>query len=473
MCELEPHASHTCSLSHHNHSHFGKKLQLKAQSFPFKLYTMAGLSIASELENAGSLIEVQVAAGMGEADVKEILARSYEARITELPTLSSEQKAKLTSAINGGPWTTEQRKMLASAVLNNGSRKRNAASMSKRLNQKCHNIENLIPTTYMVKLKDTDKYSEISRLSIIAAAAKTIGIVNPDETTLFRMVSIVAACAPASSFSQREVWDHMSTIQKFIKAGAASKLEYLSNFPPTAELLPEAIQTAAYAGEPAGLPPTLQWAELDTVLGDMKQRGSRSSPSSSSSHRAPLDQVIVVDSEAEPEIELPISVLPYKQWTRMVDVVRKCEDVSKPGHNIAFDLPHVGVCDSDEKMSEHIAFVVNDGLSERGITGFKFGISFTPYKRFTQYNDYRHLKKMVICGVSEEPDRIADLETLAISKFRSDDRCRNIKPGGESSDHGMSPFFLYVVFGSYAQFKRGRDAAREFGPYVGTERLRS
>ena len=73
---------------------------------------MADLSIASELENAGSLIEVQVAAGMGEADVKEILARSYEARITELPTLRSEQKAKLTSAINGGPWTNEQKKML-------------------------------------------------------------------------------------------------------------------------------------------------------------------------------------------------------------------------------------------------------------------------------------------------------------------------------------------------------------------------
>ena len=343
MCELEPHASHTCSLSHHNHSHFGKKLQLKVQSFPFKLYTMAGLSIASELENAGSLIEVQVAAGMGEADVKEILARSYEARITELPTLSSEQKAKLTSAINGGPWTTEQRKMLASAVLNNGSRKRNAASMSKRLNQKCHNIENLIPTTYMVKLKDTDKYSEISRLSIIAAAAKTIGIVNPDETTLFRMVSIVAACAPASSFSQREVWDHMSTIQKFIKAGAASKLEYLSNFPPTAELLPEAIQTAAYAGEPAGLPPTLQWAELDTVLGDMKQRGSRSSSSTSSKSAT---QASVRKTPIEPKPAAPAGT-PTPNPLPSVDVWR----LASNGPQVCSPKPDLPVICDKCKMS--------------------------------------------------------------------------------------------------------------------------
>jgi hypothetical protein len=178
----------------------------------------------------------------------------------------------------------------------------------------------------------------------------------------------------------------------------------------------------------------------------------------------------VEDSETDPE--LPASVLPYKKWNRMMSVALKCEEVSTPRHSIKFDLPEYGVCDDDEKMITHLTIVVNEGLSERGVTDFKFGISFTPHVRFTHYADYQHLKKMVICGVSEQPDRIGYLETLAIRSFRCDHRCRNIKPGGESADHGVSPFFLYAVFGNAAAFQRGRDASRAC-PYVDPMRERS
>ena len=207
---------------------------------------MSELSILSELEKACDLITAQLAAGMDEADVKETLARSYEARIAAYPSLRSEQKAALTVAINEGPWSSEQKRMLATAVLASGTTKKQAARNATRQNQQAHRIENLIPMTTMVKVKDVEKYSETSRQSILAAAVKSLGIVNPDETTLFRLVSILAANKPASNMDQRTMWGQMSTIQKFVKAGVATKLEYIVIYPPTAVLLPAAIQTSCY-----------------------------------------------------------------------------------------------------------------------------------------------------------------------------------------------------------------------------------
>ena len=235
---------------------------------------MSELATLSELEKACDLIDAQLAAGMDEADVKETLSRSYEARIAAYPSLRSEQKAALTVAINEGPWSSEQKRMLATAVLASGTTKKQAARNATRQSQQAHRIENLIPMTTMAKIKDVEKYSETSRKSILAAAVKSIGIVNPDETILLRLVSIIAASNPASNMDQRTVWDQMSTIQKFVKAGGATKLEYIVIYPPTAILLPAAIQTSCYGNET--LPPELDWPELDSILGNFKQRGNRS-----------------------------------------------------------------------------------------------------------------------------------------------------------------------------------------------------
>ena len=94
---------------------------------------MTELGIAGELADARKLIMEQVTAGMGEADVTESLARSYEARIADLPALRSEQRTQLTLAVNGGPWSKEQKKMLAAAVLNNGGRKGKSSSTRSKI----------------------------------------------------------------------------------------------------------------------------------------------------------------------------------------------------------------------------------------------------------------------------------------------------------------------------------------------------
>jgi hypothetical protein len=157
-------------------------------------------------------------------------------------------------------------------VLANGTKASKAAA-SKRANQKAHRIENLISMQVMAKLKDVSKFSMTSRLSILASHAKMLGIENPDNITLFRMVGIVATCDPSSSFDQEKVWDFMNTLQKFVKSGAPAKVEYLVDFPPTAELLPTDIQRNAF--HDGILPPVLEWPELETCLAQFKKRGER------------------------------------------------------------------------------------------------------------------------------------------------------------------------------------------------------
>ena len=128
----------------------------------------------------------------------------------------------------------------------------------------------------------------------------------------------------------------------------------------------------------------------------------------------------------------------------MKHVLSKCCEVSKHGHQITWDFPAYGVCEKDQEALTHKSYIVNEGLSCRGYQtgmGFKIGISYKPYDRFTKYVDYKFLQSMVLTCVSEIPHRIADLEILAISHFRNDHRCKNKKPGGESALKRAVAFF--------------------------------
>ena len=263
-------------------------------------------AIVIELEDAANLIKLQLAAGLGEDDVKETLSRHYEARICGLPSLSSGHKSRLTEAINAGPWLPAQKKILASAVLTGGSQLKKTASVARRPNQKCHNIENLIQMSSMAKLKDTEKYSEMSRVSIISASAKSLGIFNPDETTLFRMVQLLAVTDPKSTYSQRKVWDQMATIQKFCKSGTPAKVEYVINYEPTAELLPDDIKASAYSEELA-LPSPVMWRELDTAVANYKKRGDRSvEPTKMSSAQKQRRREDASEETSQPAPETPL-----------------------------------------------------------------------------------------------------------------------------------------------------------------------
>ena len=100
-------------------------------------------------------------------------------------------------------------------------------------------------------------------------------------------------------------------------------------------------------------------------------------------------------------------------------------------------------------------------MIERGyLKGFKIGATHLPVQRWQRYEaDVNHRwHEMVIVAVTESLDEIKRLEKSVISAFRRYDvrgicvnlvgghhLCLNRQPGGESLNHGLSPFFLYVV----------------------------
>ena len=240
-------------------------------------------SMIAEMKSVTALVEAQCKAGMDENDVKETICRSWISRIQLQTHLRDDHKSALTDAISEGLWDPAQKKLLASTVLASGVKISKSKSVDRRPNQKAHQIENLLPMECMAKLKEVPKYSLASRLSILARSVKALGIENPDNRTLFRLVSIVAYCDPSSSFCQEDTWDHMTMLQKYIKAGGPSKVQYLVDYPPSAVLLPDDIRAAAYAGME---PPELDWKELDQKLADQKVRGERNSKGSRPAKKA-------------------------------------------------------------------------------------------------------------------------------------------------------------------------------------------
>jgi len=235
--------------------------------------------MVDDMKAVTQLVKSQVAAGMKDDDVKETMCRSWIGRLQQQHGLRDHHKSALTDAISEGPWTDQQKKLLASTVLASGVKASRKAA-DRRPNQKAPHIESLRPVECMSNLRDTIKYSLTSRLSILARSVKALGIENPDNITLFRLVCIVAYCDPKLSFDQEDTWRHMTTLQKYIKAGGNSTVQYIVDYPPSAALLPEDIQKSAYGS--SGLPPELDWRELDHILADQKARGDRHAKSSSS-----------------------------------------------------------------------------------------------------------------------------------------------------------------------------------------------
>ena len=226
---------------------------------------------ASELTDVNTLVQSQVDAGMCRDEVVDALCYSWAPRLAGLSQSSQSDKARLTSALTAGPWSEAQRKELARAVLV-GSH--DPTTKRKRANQKCTYFENFVPEEVWVKLKDTKQYSHLTRASLVAGVAHSIGIECPDQPTLYRMVSVVAYCGTNCDMNQDEVHKLMDKIQGFIKnQSRVSEFPYIEHYPCSAQGLPKTIQDRAYGS--GDLPVEVDISELSMVLGDAKMRGRK------------------------------------------------------------------------------------------------------------------------------------------------------------------------------------------------------
>ena len=227
--------------------------------------------LAREIASVGELLQAQVDAGLPREDVLVSLFNSWTSKLGNCTKLSDKGKLCLTQAIKAGPWDPTQMKDLASVVLA-GKGGVGKASPTRRPNQKIARIENFIPMDTMIKLRDPAKYSRLSRLSLLAGAARAVGIECPDQPSLYRMVALVAWAEGSWGFSQEEVYSAMDRIQLYVKGVPRNKdLPYIEHYPVSASLLPDDVKKIAFPG--GELPADLDLPDLDVILGGNRMRG--------------------------------------------------------------------------------------------------------------------------------------------------------------------------------------------------------
>ena len=153
--------------------------------------------------------------------------------------------------------------------------------------------------------------------------------------------------------------------------------------------------------------------------------------------------------------DVPPSVAPWLHLSRMPILLKDASSSAcRPGLKWNLQSPH------EQDPEDHIVHIISENLHQTRRPFFKIGLTFKPPCRWSLYSDYSRMSLMVVSYITESPDEMGRMEEAMISKFRrwnrkgelcnplGDARCLNRAPGGEGKDHGHSPFFVYVVFGT-------------------------
>ena len=231
--------------------------------------TVAWTSLKEELQSAATLLHAQVEAGLDADETLEALFKSTKSRLGNIGDLGRAQTAELTQLINKGPWSSDQRRMLAAEL----SLTNTPTDDTKRLNRKnqtCSYFENFIPE-HVWRFCRSNAPNNVARAQALARVGYQIHLVNPSSPTLFRMVAVVAYTANDYGMAQQEVFDLMDKIQHMLKAFPQHATPMsLTDYPVSALLLAPEILESAYENDP---PPDVAIPELDTILAGKKQRG--------------------------------------------------------------------------------------------------------------------------------------------------------------------------------------------------------
>lgn len=231
-------------------------------------------AMAKELGGLERLVAAQVKAGLDKGEVMSSLCSSWSRRLEALVGLDASSQEALTLAVSKGPWTVDQRRQLAKAIM---VEELDAGHKPKRRpNQTCLHFENFITEAEWRALRKQES-TQASKLALLAVRAWLIGLELPSEPTLYRMTAVLAWCHGEYDFSQDDVRDKMKDLQTQIKARAARvrsvQLPYLVHFPHSASELAAPTLKYAYAG--GVMPVDVDYPELDTILGNTKMRKGR------------------------------------------------------------------------------------------------------------------------------------------------------------------------------------------------------
>ena len=233
---------------------------------------MSVREVVDELALVGDVVLAQKEAGLEEDEVIESLFQSWRGRF-ETMVIDPQDVAAITRAVSAGPWKNDQRKALASTIMQ--QQRVVAQKKSRTPNQTCLHFHNMMTESDWAKARQMQ--SKAGVMNLLSMRAWMINLENPSEPTLVKMVAIVAFILGADSLSQSEVLQWKAELKAYIEARRKQtrkvQLTNIVDYRIEASELPPDILAFAYEGE--AVPPCVEIPELVTTLGGAKMRGGK------------------------------------------------------------------------------------------------------------------------------------------------------------------------------------------------------
>ena len=177
-----------------------------------------------ELRQVGELLCEQATAGLNRAETLDSLFEGKKTSLESFVGASASDKDMIVGAIRGGPWDTRQVVELVNTLDGKGCKRPrkgglggDALTTQRRKNQDAPQFENFIDEKLWIDLRSPTKFSPASRCHMLARSAAKLGICNPSQNLLYRLVQMLAYSANDYDMSQADVFANMDKIQDFIK----------------------------------------------------------------------------------------------------------------------------------------------------------------------------------------------------------------------------------------------------------------
>lgn len=229
--------------------------------------------VARELENVGTYVEAQLAAGRPISSVLATQADAARHRLQTLASVDMEQGRLLTLAVARGPWTDQQKESMLRTI--DGLVASARAAPQRRGLQHLPKPENTMLEVEWRSLRTNGPILG-AKIAQVATRMWSIGLTCPGETTSCNFAGIICVCGNiADPHAQRDVFERLKAACKTLDEKRTYPYGHLREYPPDMADWPEAMVAYAYSGE---RPIEVNMPELDLVMMGAQLRARGATP---------------------------------------------------------------------------------------------------------------------------------------------------------------------------------------------------
>ena len=223
---------------------------------------------ARDLENVGTYVEAQLAAGRPIDSVLATQADALNLRLQNLAAVDLQQGSILTLAVARGPWTDQQKESMSRTI--DGLVASGRAAPQRRGLQHLPKPENTMLEVEWRSLRTSGPILG-AKIAQVATRMWSIGLTCPSETTSVKFAGILCVCCNiADPDEQRDVFERLKAAVKALDDKRTYPHGHLLQYPPDMADWPEAMVEYAYSGE---RPIEVNMPELDIIMAGTQLRG--------------------------------------------------------------------------------------------------------------------------------------------------------------------------------------------------------